>query len=130
MAGLGGRRRRLGFTSTLATAFVIGEPGIDVLGINISMAGLGGRTRFVGSMGFLATATWVKGEPGTFMLGFRFLLARLSGRTRRVGSKGFLATAFEEVSPARHKWASDAVWPGSTVASFIWVSKGTWRPYW
>lgn len=52
--GARGRKRRLGVTPTLATAFEVrkGEPGISQLGFIASLAGLGGRN---GSMGFTQT---------------------------------------------------------------------------
>jgi hypothetical protein len=54
----------LGLKEALATATGIGEPGIEVVGLNKTLAGLGGRRLLLGFTEAMATAVR-KGEPGT-----------------------------------------------------------------
>jgi hypothetical protein len=57
MAGRGGRKPSVGFTSKLAAALVMmGAPGTHELGFTRSMAGRGGRTHRLGFRQCLAAA--------------------------------------------------------------------------
>lgn len=63
LAGLGGRRTRVGFTALLATAIGRREPGSGAMGITHRLAGLGERMDELGITSDMALAIGI-GEPG------------------------------------------------------------------